>query len=194
MQKNKIVKENIVYIKESEARAIGIYETGKQSVYIDGKLVDVLFVDEHDVLPASVEEKKIYAEGSKIRQRREAERLAEKKEAEQKASKNNIEARDLVVTKKTSDAKIEKEKKAKSGFFKSLFGRKQSNGIQNSEIIKNEKSSKTQGKQPKNVVITKAHKSKVKSDIFTAEELEIIEGIISKTKKTSKSNTKKTKK
>lgn len=165
MQKNKLVKENIVYLKESEAKAIGIYENSKQAVYIDGKLVDVVFVNEHDVLPATPEERKIYAEGSKIRERRES-----AKNSVNLLPSKTVQSRDLVVSNKKENIARE-VKSTRKGFFKSLF--------QNNEQQEKQVSLK------KNVRVVKP-KSKLRSDIFTSEELEIIEGIISKSKKAKK--------
>ena len=79
MAENKLLKENIVYIDENDAKTIGIVEGEQQSVFIDGKNVDVVFVDEHDILPTTKKEKDIIQEASELAiNRKEDEHLEER--------------------------------------------------------------------------------------------------------------------
>lgn len=66
VKSNKQTNGNILYILDTDAKALGIIEGSAQKVYIDGKEIDVAFVDEHEVIPASLEEKKLYRDATKI--------------------------------------------------------------------------------------------------------------------------------
>lgn len=66
--KTKINKQasNILYLQDADAKALGIIEGSVQRVFIDNKEVEVVFVDEHEVIPVSAEDKKLYQDAYKI--------------------------------------------------------------------------------------------------------------------------------
>ncbi len=62
-------QENVLYLSEEDARALGIVEGETQSIYVDGKNVPLTFVDEHELFEASEEEIRILNKALDLRQR-----------------------------------------------------------------------------------------------------------------------------
>ena len=224
-KKNNTDDKNILYLHENDAKALGIIEGGVQRVFVDGREVEVTFVDEHEIIPMTAEEKKIYDEAEKLankyiaearsmsngdRYNREQSKQMARKEKEARRSANlDFFSRFWLSNKKTevSDEDINSEAKARALKLKQdaleenvLEGTiNEERRQQEANMREREKSTrsarelralrrehrlerKLADEERRQAELSRKHKFNVKSDIFTEEELEILQGIISKTK------------
>ncbi len=211
--KNQKQANNILYLQDADAKALGIVEGSTQKVFVDNREVEVVFVDEHEVVPVSNEEKKLYAEAYKI-----AAKYAElSNEGETPTSTSLVAKTDGKYQNKEAKVKNKEPKEPnqflnnmKDGFtkgwnnFVGLF--KKDPAAKNS--VKEEKPSKVDSKEL--AVVSKEEKARrereyeasrmeqkrhakhsIRNDVFTEEELEIIQTVIDKSKNTSSVKTNK---
>lgn len=167
-QKNGSTKQtngSILYLQDVDAKALGIIEGSAQKVFVDGREINVAFVDEHEVIPASLEEKKLYQDAAKI---------AAKYESVYGSEDLNL-RRNLVGNKNGN---------LKSHTFKSLFSpkMKERTEFESTPVAKksrlfsktsNDKVSKLGPNDPRNCAT---------NEILSHAELDIIQGIITKSK------------
>lgn len=62
-------KENIIYLSEDDARALGIVEGDTESIFVDGKKVSLSFVDEHEIFDISADERRILSNALSLRKK-----------------------------------------------------------------------------------------------------------------------------
>ncbi len=62
-------RENIIYLSEDDARALGIVEGDTESIFVDGKKVSLSFIDEHEIFDMTPEERRILNNALSIRKR-----------------------------------------------------------------------------------------------------------------------------
>lgn len=68
-------RDNTIYLSENDARALGIVEGDTQSIFIDGQKVELEFIDEHEIFDATDEERRILNNALNLRKREIAEKL-----------------------------------------------------------------------------------------------------------------------
>ncbi|MGL4950897.1 MAG: hypothetical protein ACRC4M_03670 [Mycoplasma sp.] len=173
--KKSISDDSILYIQDADAKALGIIEGTTQKVYINGKEVDVVFVDEHEVVPATAEEKKLYQDASKIA-----------------AKYNSIYGNEgKAMSRVMANSEIPEAKEPKVGFLKKLFLTSPKSredlyeGSEKQELINAKKNPHFSEKKPTD------DSFHLRNESFTVDELDIIKDIISTSNSTStKSNSK----
>lgn len=160
--------ENILYIQDIDARVLGIIEGSAQKVYIDNKEVDVVFIDEHEVIPATADERKLYQDANKI-----ASNYASVYNNEGKASNRNIVGfKNFFAPLKKAEMERTEEKEIKENSFFSKFKTGVSKSHKNLEQGNKEKVDKNLRFLKKDV------KFMAKNDAFTREELDIVKNIL----------------
>ena len=162
-------KENTIYLSEDEARALGIVEGDTQSIFIDGKKVDLLFVDEHEIFDATTEEKRILSNALNLRKRELAEKLGVVDPSTRTTS--------LIpygkIEDDTPDFDTLQVSTKGTGFFgtiKTLFAKKV----------------KPYSEQAPDLLERSKYRNR--TDIFTNEEIEIIQEVISRAQGSNRSN------
>ncbi len=159
-------RENTIYLSEDEARALGIVEGDTQSIFIDGKKVDLLFVDEHEIFDATADEKRILSNALNLRKRE----LAEKLGVVDSSTRTTSLIPYGIIEDDAPDfdsLQISTKGTGLMGSIKTLFGRKHK---PNSEVAPN--------------LLEKSH-YRNRTDIFTNEEIEIIQEVISRAQGTN---------
>ncbi len=178
---------NILYLQDADAKALGIIEGSSQRVFIDNREVEVVFVDEHEVIPVSNEDKKLYQDAYKIAAKYAEESYPNESATQRSISKHN-------ESNKTKQPKEAGESKWSS--FWSKFKREP----------KENRWSETRKDQPTSSAMVKYDSSKIddsyssrndryandnhrrhakhsiRNDVFTKEELEIIQNVIDKSR------------
>ncbi len=210
---------NILYLHENDAKALGIVEGGVQRVFVDGREVDVTFVDEHEVISMSNEERKVFEEAdrlvAKYANQRDTMSDANSSNTNRTSSFNAFKegfikwfssndknsSYDSVKYADFDSEKYSNERKwYHFGFDKSRQNYKNERYDENFEWSSDEdrrnndsRSLKLLKRKDDDMVYrreaeNRKHRFKVRSDIFTEEELEILEGIIHKSKGSNRSN------
>lgn len=190
--KNKNETNNILYLQDADAKALGIIEGSAQRVFIDNKEVEVVFVDEHEVIPVSNEDKKIYQEAYKI-----AAKYADAANMENSPAWNSLVSRSADARRTTSESSNSVFREKWEG-FKGLFSKKQrtygneANFSYDDELASNGSNvhERTMVKYRKPIDYSndryeaqRRHaKHSIRNDVFTKEELEIIQNVIDKSK------------
>lgn len=148
-------KENIVYLNENDARAIGIVEGYNQSILVDGRQVELTFIDEHDIFDATSEEKRILNNSLNLREKE----LINKNQGKNSLTTSNF--------RKENNESVNIKQQSKSGTsifdsLKTFFGRRHrgNNAGPNTNSI---------------------NRYQNRTDIFTNEEIEIIQEVIAQT-------------
>ena len=62
-------KENIIYLSEDDARALGIVEGDTESIFVDGRKVQLSFIDEHEIFDISADERRILNNALSLRKK-----------------------------------------------------------------------------------------------------------------------------
>lgn len=62
-------RDNIIYLSEDDAKALGIYYGETESIFVDGKKVSLSFIDEHEIFDATAEERRIVNNALNLRQK-----------------------------------------------------------------------------------------------------------------------------
>ncbi len=211
--KNQKQASNILYLQDADAKALGIVEGSTQKVFVDNREVEVIFVDEHEVIPVSNEEKKLYAEAYKI-----ASKYADlSKEGETPTSTSLVAKTDGKHKEKETKVK-NKEPKEPNQFLNNVKGnftkgwnsfvglfKKSEKSEEEKEAKKAAKAAKAEKANSRELaVVSKEDKRKqekeyeasrleqkrhakhsIRNDVFTEEELEIIQTVIDRSKNTS---------
>lgn len=160
--------ENILYIQDIDARVLGIVEGSAQKVYIDNKEVDVVFIDEHEVIPATADERKLYQDANKI-----ASNYTGVYDNEGKASNRSIVGfKKFFVPSKKLEMERTEEKEIKENSFFGKFKSNVSKSHKNLEDNNKEKVDRNFKFFKKDV------KFMAKNDAFTREELDIVKNIL----------------
>lgn len=160
--------ENILYIQDIDARVLGIIEGSAQKVYIDNKEVDVVFIDEHEVIPATADERKLYQDANKI-----VSNYASVYNNEGKASNRSIVGfKNFFAPLKKTEMERTEEKEIKENSFFSKFKTGVSKSHKNLEDDNKEKVDRNLRFLKKDV------KFMAKNDAFTREELDIVKNIL----------------
>lgn len=210
--KNQKQASNILYLQDADAKALGIVEGSTQRVFVDNREVEVIFVDEHEVIPVSNEEKKLYEEAYKIAS----------KYAELSESATATPTSTSLVAKtdgKVKEPKVKQPKEAKEpsqwmnnvkdsisktwnnfcGKFKKSDEAKKAKAerVESRELaIRSKEDKKLQARQEyeQAKLNQKRHaKHSIRNDIFTEEELEIIQNVIDKSKSSTTTTSPKSK-
>lgn len=216
---------NILYLHENDAKALGIIEGGVQRVFVDGREVDVTFVDEHEIIPMTDDERKVYEEAERLANKyiAEARSLKEKGKSdsqildefsnreneERRKSTKDFFSKFWLSNKKTEvdydeigeeskrerqlrlKAQAEEEirlreemQRSKADFEKRQIQREETLTSRELRAIKKQQrlERKRIEDEKRQEAANRKHRFSVRSDIFTEEELEILQGIISKSK------------
>ncbi|MGL4951454.1 MAG: hypothetical protein ACRC4L_00560 [Mycoplasma sp.] len=179
--KKSVSNDNILYIQDSEAQALGIFEGSAQKIFINNKEVDVVFVDEHEVIPATAEERKLYQDASKIAAKYDS------------IYGNEGNAMSRVIANPDAAPNY----KVKEGFFSGiakLFGKGKPtkfNEIEREEFLEELETNEVYTKKHAHVPSLSGDVFNLKNESFSVEELDIIKEIIhTSNAKTSKSSSK----
>ncbi len=210
------INSNILYLHENDAKALGIVEGGVQRVFVDGREVDVTFVDEHEVIAMSNEERKVFEE---------ADRLVAKYANEKMLVSNNENRSNTHHTSSFSSfrdgflkwfssndkdssydngripSSSDNEKSSKGKWYYFGFDKPRQNGGReryeeshrystvedngsrdDSRSLRMLRRSDDDMGARRREAENRKHRFKVRSDIFTEEELKILEGIIHRSK------------
>lgn len=162
-------RDNTIYLSENDARALGIIEGDTQSIFIDGKKVDLLFVDEHEIFDATADEKRILNNALNLRKRE----LAEKMGVVDKDSRTTYLVPYGTINDDTPDLDNLQVSTKGKGFFgsiKTFFGKKH----------------KPVNEPAKNILERSKYRNR--TDIFTDEEIQIIQEVISRSQRSSSKN------
>lgn len=202
-KKQNDLNNNILYLQEADAKALGIMEGFSQRVFVDDREVEVVFVDEHEVVPVSNEDKKIYQEAYKIAEKYLEASANEKSHAWNTLAAGNANARDYRNIDDPYNYSNNKKFSFKEGWnsFKNLFKRSsnRSNDYYNQEVgfeYQNDLEPRftdsrqrsmvkyQSNNQPmmRNNVAQRHAQHSIRNDVFTKEELEIIQNVIDKTR------------
>ncbi|MGL4948718.1 MAG: hypothetical protein ACRC42_05080 [Mycoplasma sp.] len=156
--KKSVNNDSALYIQDADAKALGIIEGSAQKIFINGKEVEVVYVDEYEVIPATNEERKIL---------QDAEKIAAKYES--------VYANEGKATSRTMTDYSAHGDKESSNFIKKVF---QASTYSKEPKVKQPKELKT---KKGNVVSNDFNSFQLKNESFTVEELDIIKEIISNT-------------
>lgn len=154
-------RDNTIYLSENDARALGIVEGDTQSIFVDGKKVDLLFVDEHEIFDVTSEEKRILNNALNLRKRE----LAEKLGVVDPESRTTYLVPYGTINDDTPDfdnLQVSTKGKGIFGTIKTFFGKKH----------------KPYNDAPKNILEKSRYRNR--TDIFTDEEIQIIQEVISR--------------
>lgn len=181
---------NILYLQDADAKALGIIEGSSQRVFIDNREVEVVFVDEHEVIPVSNEDKKLYQDAYKI-----AAKYAEENYGNQTPTQRSI---NKYNEKPAKEPRVRGESKWNS--FLSKFKRdpneaaarrvereqRREEKAANSSAMVRYDSRRVEADRERNERYQEHHKRhakhSIRNDVFTKEELEIIQNVIDKSK------------
>ncbi len=208
--KNQKQASNILYLQDADAKALGIVEGSTQRVFVDNREVEVIFVDEHEVIPVSNEEKKLYEEAFKI-----AAKYADLSSSTSTPTSTSLVAKTdgKVKEPKIKEAKEPKEpsqwmNKTKESFkkgwgsFTGLFKKSdedkkaKADKVESRELaIRSKEDKRREEKEYEQARLEQRRHAKhsIRNDIFTEEELEIIQNVIDKSKSTSTNTSPKSK-
>ena len=208
--KNQKQASNILYLQDADAKALGIVEGSTQKVFVDNREVEVIFVDEHEVIPVSNEEKKLYAEAYKI-----ASKYAELSNENETPTSTSLVAKSEGKYKNKEPKVKNKEPKEPNQFLNNMkdgFSKGWNNFVglfkKSEKGPKAEKPSKEEKAKSRELAVLskedkrrqekeyeqsrleqKRHaKHSIRNDVFTEEELEIIQTVINKSKDTNSSS------
>ncbi len=171
--------ENVLYLSEEDARALGIVEGETQSIYVDGKNVPLTFIDEHELFEASEEEIRILNKALDLRQRELEAKFGMGADSEANyyraiEGQPNYDSQSLVPYKKSSKYPRydDEEQNAPLNSGRNIFGAIKTFFNTNNKL-KTSSLHEPEDKLEKN-------KYRNRTDIFTNEEIEIIQEVIAR--------------